>query len=72
MCADVSSTLSTADPGTSFFLAGHAHETHQGLVQRRKAVRWYEGKYGSSYHGLPYDVGQHPTQRYGLTGNTLF
>ena len=65
---EVSSTLSRSVPGTSFFHAGHAHEAKQGLVARRKEVQWFAGRHGSSYTGLPYDVGEEPTPRYGLTG----
>ena len=71
MCSfsDIAARLSASVPGTSFFLAGAAHPQKQGLVARRKNVKWFSGCHGSSYNDIPYDVGAAPSQRYGLTGN---
>lgn len=55
--------------GTSVFFFGHADIPQcRGLVSRRKAMRWYEGKSGMSYSGIGYDIGMAPSQRYGCTG----
>lgn len=55
--------------GTSVFLFGHADRPLlRGLVERRKAVNWYNGKHGMDFSGVGWDLGTPPSQRYGCTG----
>lgn len=55
--------------GTSVFLFGHADRPLlRGLVERRKAVNWYSGKYSMDFSGVGWDLGTPPSPRYGCTG----
>lgn len=55
--------------GTSVFLFGHADRPLlRGLVQRRKAVNWYNGKNGMDFSQVGWDLGPPPSARYGCTG----
>lgn len=72
-CGDIASRLATRITksiiGSSVFLFGAADRpSRRGLVERRKAVNWYSGRYGMSYENVGWDVGSPPTSRYGCTG----
>ncbi|EDO44840.1 predicted protein [Nematostella vectensis] len=55
--------------GSSVFFFGHADlPLKRGLVTRRKAVSWYEGKGDMTFDGIGWDIGPAPTPRYGCTG----
>lgn len=55
--------------GTSVFLFGHADQPLvRGLVERRKAVNWYQGVHGMDFSRVGWDLGSPPSQRYGCTG----
>ena len=58
--------LTTEIPGTSMFFFGTADEEGRHLVRRRKEVKWYNNP--ANYSTLSYDIGQQPSNRYGLTG----
>ncbi|XP_044287854.1 formiminotransferase N-terminal subdomain-containing protein isoform X1 [Varanus komodoensis] len=62
---DIAKSLAVRVPGCSMFLFGHADlPQKRSLVQRRKQLRWFDGK---AANVIP-DVGSAPTLRYGLTG----
>ena len=66
---DIGKQITEEIPGTSVFFFGTAdHPKQRGLVERRKEVGWYEGRYGVSYNGINFDMGAMPTSRYGCTG----
>ena len=55
--------------GTAVFLFGRADRPKcRGLVERRKAVKWYDGKCGVDFGRVGWDLGCPPTSRYGCTG----
>ena len=54
---------------TSVFLFGHADQPLvRGLVERRKAVNWYQGAHDMDFSRVGWDLGSPPSQRYGCTG----
>ena len=66
---DIATRLTSNIPGTSAFLFGAADRPLlRGLVERRKAVKWFRGQRQSKYDGIKADVGPDPIPRYGLTG----
>ncbi|XP_071953006.1 uncharacterized protein [Antedon mediterranea] len=65
---EIANRVAVGVPGTSFFLFGASDHQNRGLVQRRKDVGWYGGKFGINYDTLKHDIGENPTSRYGLTG----
>ena len=55
--------------GASVFLFGHADKpSKRGLVERRKAVNWYQGRSGVDFQRIGWDLGPAPSSRYGCTG----
>ena len=64
LLSDVATGLSSDVPGTSFFVFGYADPMRRGLVERRKAVKWFS----STPHKGLHDIGSEPCARYGLTG----
>ena len=70
--ADIATELSKSVPGMSAFLFGAADlPRKRSLVQRRKEVKWYFGKHGST-RDIQHDIGIIPSTRYGLTGNRRY
>ena len=72
-CGDIALNLGrrlvSSIKGTSVFLFGHADQPLlRGLVERRKAVNWYNGKHGMDFSGVGWDLGTPPSPRYGCTG----
>lgn len=72
-CGDVALHLArrlvSAIDGTSVFLFGYADQPLlRGLVERRKAVNWYDGKHGMDFSRVGWDLGTPPSPRYGCTG----
>lgn len=72
-CGDVALHLArrlvSAIDGTSVFLFGYADQPLlRGLVERRKAVNWYDGKHGMDFGRVGWDLGTPPSPRYGCTG----
>ena len=72
-CGDIAQNLArrlvSNINGTSVFLFGHADQPLlRGLVERRKAVNWYNGKHGMDFSGVGWDLGTPPSPRYGCTG----
>ncbi|XP_033097465.1 glutamate formimidoyltransferase-like [Anneissia japonica] len=66
---NIAERLAANIPGTSFFLFGESDSPlKRSLVQRRKEVGWYHGRFGMDYSALKFDVGSSPCSRYGLTG----
>ena len=72
-CGDIASRLGNriikSITGSSVFLFGAADRPlKRGLVERRKAVNWYSGRYGMDYESIGWDIGPSPSSRYGCTG----
>lgn len=55
--------------GTSMFLFGHADKpSKRGLVERRKTVKWFDGRQGVNFKTIGWDLGPAPSPRHGCTG----